>query len=227
MRKHGFTLVELLVVIAVIAILAAMLFPVFSRAREKTRQSSCLSNMKQFGGAFGMYETDYDGRTPPNWYYDGPGSFALGVCLWMDMILPYLRNKQVFVCPTNRLNTAVRGMEPALTDYCLFAWGSHREEGNGTASAPYYRDVGRLPDAEVLVPAESVLLWEGATWDDNAAFAMAICNGVHRHNAGINLVFLDGHAKWVKWIDDLGVIANELIIRRNGVYVYRYLSPSH
>src|SRR6266550_4116230 len=61
-RRNAFTLIELLVVIAIIAILAAILFPVFAQAREKARQASCLSNMKQLGMSALMYSQDYDER---------------------------------------------------------------------------------------------------------------------------------------------------------------------
>ena len=100
MSKRGFTLIELLVVIAIIAILAAILFPVFARAREKARQTSCLSNCKQLGLGMHMYAQDYDERLLihcPGWpEYDGVNHHAC----WAGMIYPYVKNTQLFACPT-------------------------------------------------------------------------------------------------------------------------------
>src|SRR5947209_15517704 len=77
-RKKGFTLIELLVVIAIIAILAAILFPVFARAREKSRQISCLSNLKNIGLATLMYAQDYDETFPTGMVYAVPGPLSAG-----------------------------------------------------------------------------------------------------------------------------------------------------
>jgi prepilin-type N-terminal cleavage/methylation domain-containing protein/prepilin-type processing-associated H-X9-DG protein len=124
MKRSGFTLIELLVVIAIIAILAAILFPVFARAREKARQTSCISNLKQLGLGMLMYVQDYDERFP-NGQYSAGG--AAGPCTdgnivhngwgWMvdsnwrgqvpskiylrDIVNPYIKNEQLWLCPSD------------------------------------------------------------------------------------------------------------------------------
>ncbi|NCO36758.1 MAG: hypothetical protein AUJ92_19460 [Armatimonadetes bacterium CG2_30_59_28] len=109
--RRGFTLIEMLIVIAIMAILAAILFPVFAKAREKARQAACSSNLKQIGLAVMMYISDYDQVLPdPNpWYYMDTGSCVVesltGKCSgrensWQAVIQPYLKNKQILVCPS-------------------------------------------------------------------------------------------------------------------------------
>ena len=64
MSKTGFTLVEVLCVIAIIAVLAMILFPVFAHAREKARQTTCLNNQKQVALAFTIWAQDHDESSP-------------------------------------------------------------------------------------------------------------------------------------------------------------------
>ncbi len=106
MQKRAFTLIELLVVIAIIAILAAILFPVFAQAREKARQTSCLSNLKQIGLAQMQYVQDYDETYPMAYYYKNNtattnGGSTGGYVTWTVLMYPYIKSAQVFVCPSD------------------------------------------------------------------------------------------------------------------------------
>src|SRR5258707_9076849 len=74
--RAGFTLIELLVVIAIIAILAAILFPVFSKVREKARQTTCLSNEKQLGLGITQYLQDNDEMYPFGVINAGPAKIG-------------------------------------------------------------------------------------------------------------------------------------------------------
>lgn len=84
----AFTLIELLVVIAIIAILAAILFPVFAQAREKARQASCTSNLKQIGISVMMYVQDYDELYPTSWAKEWAGDANF-------FVQPYMKNVQI------------------------------------------------------------------------------------------------------------------------------------
>jgi prepilin-type N-terminal cleavage/methylation domain-containing protein/prepilin-type processing-associated H-X9-DG protein len=201
-RWRGFTLIELLVVIAIIAILAAILFPVFARAREKARQASCLSNVKQMGLAGLMYAQDYDEMVVP-------GEIQIpGAQRWMGeagLLLPYINNLQVFRCPsadgpavsksfTHDGRTIVQ-----RTDYGINSDIHRRQTGT---TAVWYKMT------EIRYPAETVMLadadWTRSTTDYSTVNCWRISSGRHpgnfipaRHNGGANFAFEDGHAKWL------------------------------
>ncbi|HEY3330918.1 MAG TPA: DUF1559 domain-containing protein [Capsulimonadaceae bacterium] len=100
--SRGFTLIELLVVIAIIAILAAILFPVFATAREKARQTTCTSNLKQLGIGALQYVQDYD-EIYPTVAFDTPTCCTTnwGRTGWAGKMYPYVKSTGVFSCPSD------------------------------------------------------------------------------------------------------------------------------
>jgi prepilin-type N-terminal cleavage/methylation domain-containing protein/prepilin-type processing-associated H-X9-DG protein len=93
-RPDGFTLIELLVVISIIAILAAILFPVFAASRERARLTTCASNLRQLGLAQRMYSQDYDEQLfPAQTLYNPQRDLVLALS-------PYVKNQGIFYCPS-------------------------------------------------------------------------------------------------------------------------------
>src|SRR5438552_3017274 len=138
-HKSAFTLIELLVVIAITASLAAILFPVFAQAREKARQTACLSNVKQLGLSFAMYSQDYGEKNPNgvNWYYPGGNG-------WAGQTYPYVKNAQIFLCPADSAGAG--------------AFSSYGYNSNNTA--PTGASVDGFSIAAYNAPANTVLLFE-------------------------------------------------------------------
>ncbi|MGM0493690.1 MAG: DUF1559 domain-containing protein [Armatimonadota bacterium] len=187
-HRRGFTLIELLVVIAIIAILAAILFPVFARAREKARQTSCLSNLKQLGLGMQMYAQDYDERFNLS-QYQLPGSCP--ECFFGYAILPYVKNQQIFACPSDDQRDCAKwnrdGNHWDLTDEFALSYSQNSHIcSSSLASIEYPSETGMLMDGEGVARVYEATSWSARDYGIDE----------DRHNSGFNAVLVDGHAKW-------------------------------
>jgi prepilin-type N-terminal cleavage/methylation domain-containing protein/prepilin-type processing-associated H-X9-DG protein len=215
-NRHGFTLIELLVVIAIIAILAAILFPVFAQAREKARQASCMSNVKQMTLAAMQYLQDTDETYPKaNMQYTAvpPQGGTARVIYWNDLLFPYIKNggtnydQGVFNCPSFIPNTWT------LRPYGWNIGTSRRNYRNGFG----YQALDGSPfvtDSMINYPAETIffgdispypsgkneifLLIQDANVSTPAIIQTNMTYTPSLHNGGANYGFSDGHVKWLK-----------------------------
>ena len=179
-NRVGFTLIELLVVIAIIAILAAILFPVFAKVREKARQISCLSNMKQLGLGFAQYTQDNDETFPVNGGDHGTGTLGEG---WAGQIYPYVKSAGVFTCPDdNTLPGQAGGVaEPSQFDEVVISYAMNLNlNRTDTGDLNGYPNPGPVISAETA-PASTVLLNEvsGITADVQTQGESADASGFH------------------------------------------------
>jgi prepilin-type N-terminal cleavage/methylation domain-containing protein/prepilin-type processing-associated H-X9-DG protein len=208
--RRGFTLIELLVVIAIIAILAAILFPVFAKAREKARQTSCESNLKQIALGQLQYDQDYDEYILPRtvagtiWsrgttcggcaaqYDSGQPAQHAGIP-WMPLY-PYMKNTQLWYCPS------------------VTSWQAYAYDNTDTTQASPAM-AGLIAPAQEVMYGDSYETTTNSTcaWFTTGSIAGGCCTGrtavqqannPHAvgdcHNGGANLAFWDGHVKWYR-----------------------------
>jgi len=101
LKRRGFTLVEFLVVLAVITILAAITYPVFSAAKESARQTSCLSSFRQASIGTSLYLSDYDDSYVVAAYEPTSRAASSSDRTWVQLLMPYMRSFPIFRCPSD------------------------------------------------------------------------------------------------------------------------------
>jgi prepilin-type N-terminal cleavage/methylation domain-containing protein len=208
MRKRpAFTLIELLVVIAIIAILAAILFPVFAQAREKARQATCLSNMKQIGVGVMMYVQDWDETYPPDrvMALKGGAGCDQKMITWKTATLPYVKSIDVYRCPSNPLNKQgdeTRNAEPTYPTFPV------SYSYNGTI---LHMNITRaLRQSQIPEAARYILLVEARNLCADCTIGSlnqgwGMTGGFFVHpTKRMQALYMDGHAKSTKFSQTLG-----------------------
>ena len=225
-KRSGFTLIELLVVIAIIAILAAILFPVFAKVREKARQTSCASNLRQLGLAFIQYSEDYD-----EWYPGRNISATDTTINWAHAIYPYVKSVGVYKCPdapksldsyeynwtiTNYTYTGTQCIGAPISAFTSPSNTFLLFEGQGGVTPMTERD----PSTDPLAGGTGNNGWEvgldcyapylvGFSWHDKASTENSPMNPLHYLAA-------DGHVKYLN---------NSAVSFSNGGTAIPYLAP--
>jgi len=132
-RRNGFTLIEMLTVIGIIAVLSGIIIPVTARARAKGRQTACLSNLKQISAAVLMYAGDYSNRLPDTdplfWSTCSPNASGRSRS-WQGAIKTFAKDAtdSLFVCPSAR--KLVPDGSNAATDMTGYAYNGAYWKGS-------------------------------------------------------------------------------------------------
>jgi prepilin-type processing-associated H-X9-DG protein len=210
--RNALTLMELLVIIAVLGVLIALLFPAISQIKLASGNAKCLSNLRQIGMGFRGYIDEHDGFAPPHWgvpFFD-PATSQRNL-LWTGWIAPYLGESNattgsltsIFDCPNDpdsRHRPKNRGYK-STADNWMISYGYNyltmtSQMGWGTP-APNLRAVSNC--TKLILAADSVPLSSGGTLIAlvdlvNRGSASTGGPGL-RHQGRFNSVFLDGHTE--------------------------------
>lgn len=196
-RQSGYTLIEILVVIAVLSLLAALIFPMFGRVRGAARQIHCTSNLRQLGQALAMYRSDYDDRYPfaadPAIHLTGgnfmlfPDMDVIGPALPMlsDVMSPYVRSREVWHCPSDAGNVVIDVPHvPYPSMYEKFGMSYFYY-----IAPAYSQTVGFPPGAKSVTSSRArasvPMMWDGGWY----------WHGASDWPGRANVLFSDGHVK--------------------------------
>lgn len=190
----GFSLIELLVVMAIIAILAALLLPGLSRAKEAGRAVACKNNLRQLSLGSATYALDNKDRLPffLNWLATRPGDLTSG------QLFPYLKSTQVYMCPTDRINLGSSMHSPAAPSSPIFSGQLHDRDYSYAMNCGLCHETDTSKFAQ---PARTLLFMEpdlarndysGQVGPSIATRALAT-----RHNLRGHMVFSDFHLESV------------------------------
>jgi len=204
--RRAFTLVELLVVLGILALLAALLFPVLAEARENARAKRCLSQVRQLAQSTLMYLSDWSDAYPLAAYVSQHDNQPCLFTLYHELV-PYIRDKQIVICPSDpapmdvaRVFAQVMTLCPAMgfqqssymANWCLFEVGTLL----GKVFHP------PIHGAQVEFPSETVMYFDAVM--GGLPSLIPFIQG--RHHERMNVALGDGHAKSWKTRRSYGTI---------------------
>jgi prepilin-type N-terminal cleavage/methylation domain-containing protein len=187
-ERGGLTLVEMLIVVAIIVLLAAIMLPVFEQATKHAEGAVCISNIRNLCTAAAVYADDWDGRCVPARVSGPAGTF--GTC-WEVLLMPYTRSSLLLLCPTDPMPSATRSSVSLKHSYGINFDIAMVGGYNGNSLC--YNMIDR--------PAETILFFDlrGGAGSMGGSHRLDGLSRVEaRHNDGANFAFVAGNARWFR-----------------------------